>query len=85
MAVLGIGSLWTSNTSGHVYEIVATSPDILYSPVVTYSTTIANARIFARKADDFLSRFTDSMLSFNVTYLNDTVTYNGQIVTRTPA
>ena len=57
--ILSVGSLYTSSVTGYVYEIVALTPEILYSPIQTYTTRVHDSRIFSRKPDDFLSRFTE--------------------------
>ena len=84
MAVLSVGSRWTSKASGKVYEILALAPHILYSPVTTYDTVVANARIYSRDPDDFLLYFNEGdFVAFGLTYLGQPLSVNGQPLLRT--
>ena len=63
--ILSAGSLYTSTVTGYVYEIVALTPKVLYSPIKTYTTDVANTRIFQRTVEDFTSRYIEGDVAFN--------------------
>jgi len=83
--LLSVGSLYTSTLTGNVYEIVSLTPNVLYSPVRTYNTTIANTRIFQRTPEDFVTRFFEGGSDFTLTFNGQPLGYQQQILTRTPA
>jgi len=81
--ILSVGSLYTSSATGYVYEIVALTPRVLYSPIKTYTTDIANTRIFQRTIDEFMTSHLEGASNFTLTFNGQPLGYQQQILTRT--